>query len=62
MVLSSPSAEFKPRQRTGEFRFGDDQLLVDAAGQSKISVQDYGVVMIDDMERPTDVRQRFTGY
>src|SRR5258708_28489972 len=59
----SPSAELKPGQRTGKFRLGNDQLLVDATGQSKISVQDYAVAMIDELERPTHVRQRFTvGY
>jgi uncharacterized protein len=59
----SPSADVKPGQRTGKFRLGCDQLLVDAAGQSTISVQDYAVAMIDELERPTHVRQRFTvGY
>ena len=59
----SPSAELKPGQRTGKFRLGSDQLLVDADGQSRISVQDYAVAMIDEMERPAHVRQRFTvGY
>ncbi len=59
----SPSAELKPGQRTGKFRLGNDQLLVDATGQSKISVQDYAVAMIDELECPTHVRQRFTvGY
>jgi len=58
-----PSAELKPGQRTGKFRLGSDQLLVDATGQSKISVQDYAVAMIDELERPAHVRQRFTvGY
>ena len=52
-----------PEQRTGKFRLGTDQLLVDANGQSKISVQDYAVAMIDELERPAHVRQRFTvGY
>jgi putative NADH-flavin reductase len=59
----SPSAELNPGHRTGKFRLGNDQLLVDATGQSKISVQDYAVAMIDELERPTHVRQRFTvGY
>jgi hypothetical protein len=59
----SPSAELKPGQRTGKFRFGGDQLLVDATGQSKISVQDYAVAMIDELERPAHVRRRYTvGY
>ena len=59
----SPSAELNPGHRTRKFRLGNDQLLVDATGQSKISVQDYAVAMIDELERPTHVRQRFTvGY
>jgi hypothetical protein len=53
----------KPGERTGKFRLGSDQLLVDATGQSEISVQDYAVAMIDELERPTHLRQRFTvGY
>jgi len=59
----SPSAEMKPGQRTGKFRMGNDQLLVDATGKSEISVQDYAVAMIDELERPAHVRRRFTvGY
>ena len=59
----SPSAEMKSGQRTGKFRLGSDQLLVDATGRSKISVQDYADAMIDELEHPTHVRQRFTvGY
>ena len=59
----SPSAEMKSGQRTGKFRLGNDQLLVDANGKSQISVQDYAVAMIDELERPTHVRRRFTvGY
>jgi uncharacterized protein len=59
----SPSAELKPDQRTGKFRLGSDQLLVAAAGKSEISVQDYAVAMIDELERPAHVRRRFTvGY
>ena len=59
----SPSAEMKPGQRTGNFRLGSDQLLVDATGHSEISVQDYAVAMIDELERPAHVRRRFTvGY
>ena len=59
----SPSAELKPGQHTGRFRLGNDQLLVDATGKSEISVQDYAVAMIDELERPAHVRRRFTvGY
>lgn len=49
--------------RTGKFRLGTDQLLVDAAGESYISLEDYAVAMIDELERPAHSRQRFTvGY
>jgi hypothetical protein len=40
-------SETKSRQRTGQFRLENDQLLVDTTGQSRISVQDYAVAMID---------------
>jgi putative NADH-flavin reductase len=59
----APSAELKTGERTGKFRLGRDQLLVDANGKSTISVQDYAVAMIDELEKPTHIRQRFTvGY
>jgi hypothetical protein len=59
----SPSAEMRPGRRTGKFRIGHDQLLVDASGKSEISVQDYAVAMIDELERPAHIRRRFmVGY
>ncbi|MGE3976338.1 MAG: NAD(P)-dependent oxidoreductase [Nitrospira sp.] len=59
----SPSADLSPGQRTGKFRLGADQLLVDAKGQSHISVEDYAMAMIDEVEEPRHIRQRFTvGY
>jgi len=59
----APSAELKTGERTGKFRLGTDQLLVDANGASTISVQDFAVAMINDLERPAHIRQHFTvGY
>ena len=59
----SPSADLFPGQRTGNFRLGTDQVLKDTNGQSRISTQDYAMAMIDEVERPAHVRQRFTvGY
>jgi uncharacterized protein len=59
----SPSAFLAPGERTGKFRLGADQLLIDANGNSKISVPDFAVAMIDELERPQHSRQRFTvGY
>ncbi|RRS03894.1 NAD(P)-dependent oxidoreductase [Aquabacterium soli] len=59
----SPSAMIEPGQRTGQFRLGGDQLLVDAQGKSHISLQDYAVALIDELDKPAHSRQRFTvGY
>jgi putative NADH-flavin reductase len=59
----APSAQLQPGIRTGKFRLGTDKLLVDSNGQSRISVQDYAVARIDELEHPKHIRQRFTvGY
>ncbi len=56
----SPAAMIQPNARTGQYRTGSDQLLVDAQGQSQISTEDYAVALIDEVERPQFNRQRFT--
>lgn len=62
-TMLSPSAVIAPGERTGQFRLGTDQLLADAQGNSHISVQDYAVAFIDELEKPAHQRQRFTvGY
>ena len=59
----SPSALFEPGERTGQFRLGGDQLLADAAGHSRISMEDYAIALVDEIEVPRHARQRFTvGY
>jgi len=59
-TMLSPAAVIAPGERTGHFRLGGDQLLLDAAGDSRISVADYAVAMLDELERPVHPRQRFT--
>ena len=59
----SPSADFAPGERTGHFRLGSDQLLHEAKGQSHISMEDFAIAMVDEVERPAHGRRRFTvGY
>lgn len=59
----SPSAFFEPGPRTGRFRLGGDQLLVDADGKSHISMEDYAIALADEIETPRHARTRFTvGY
>ena len=56
----SPSASFDPGERTGHYRIGADDLLVDASGKSAISMEDYSIAVLDELEHPQHVRQRFT--
>lgn len=59
----SPAAFFEPGQRTGKFRLGKDQLITDEEGNSKISMEDYAIALVDELEKPLHERQRFTiGY
>ncbi|BAU53652.1 NAD(P)-dependent oxidoreductase [Mucilaginibacter gotjawali] len=59
----SPAAEIVPGERTGKFRTGKDQLITGADGHSWISMEDYAVAAIDELETPLHARERFTvGY
>ncbi|WP_447926590.1 NAD(P)-dependent oxidoreductase [Vreelandella sp. EE27] len=59
----SPSAEFEPGERTGHFRLGQDELLVDSDGNSRITFEDYAIALVDELEKNQHPRQRFTvGY
>ena len=62
-TMLSPSAIIAPGQRTGRFRLGQDQLLADAQGNSHVSVEDYAVAFINELEQPAHTGRRFTvGY
>ncbi|MDJ0460529.1 NAD(P)H-binding protein [Streptomyces sp. H27-C3] len=56
----SPAALLEPGERTGTYRTGADELLVDAEGNSVISMEDLAVVLLDEAERPKHHRTRFT--
>jgi uncharacterized protein len=56
----SPPALIEDGQRSGHYRLGGEQLLVDAQGVSRISVADFAVAMIDRAERNDAPRQRIT--
>lgn len=59
----SPAGFFEPGLRTGKFRLGKDQLLTDEKGESRISYEDYAIALVDELERPANLRSRFTiGY
>ncbi|KPC62550.1 NAD(P)-dependent oxidoreductase [Streptomyces chattanoogensis] len=59
----SPAEEIAPGERTGRFRIGGDQPVLDADGRSRISAEDAAVALIDEAELPRFVQRRFTiGY
>lgn len=57
----SPSAFFDPEgKRTGSYTVGKDQLLVNKKGESYISYEDYAIAVLDEIEQPKHVNERFT--
>ncbi|WKX72524.1 NAD(P)-dependent oxidoreductase [Streptomyces sp. XD-27] len=59
----SPAENIAPGERTGRFRIGGDQPVLDADGRSRISVEDAAVALVDEAELPRFVQRRFTiGY
>lgn len=62
-VFFSPAANIVFGERTGKFRLGKDDLITDSEGKSYISVEDYALAMIDEIENPQHHFERFTiGY
>ena len=62
-TMLSPSALIAPGQRTGSFRSGLEELLTAADGSSRISVEDFALALVDELEKPAHARRRFTvGY
>ena len=63
-VFFSPAGVFDPQgKKTGNYRLGKDDLIVDAEGNSHISVQDYADAMVNELEKPAHHKERFTiGY
>jgi uncharacterized protein len=56
----SPAAVIQDGERSGKYRVGGDQLLVDAKGESRVSVADYAVALLDRIEQNDALRQRIT--
>lgn len=56
----SPAAKLSPGARTGRYRVGGDQLLTDEHGESRISVEDFAVAMLDEAENGTHHRARIS--
>ncbi|HVA91007.1 MAG TPA: NAD(P)-dependent oxidoreductase [Chloroflexota bacterium] len=59
-TVVSPAALIQPGERTGHYRTGSDQLLVDDTGASHISAGDFAIALLDEAEHPRAIRRRIT--
>ena len=60
-VFVSPPNFLEDGPRTGRYRTGKDNLIIElSTGRSYMSVADYAVAMLDEIETPGHHRQRFT--
>ncbi|RED55743.1 NAD(P)-dependent oxidoreductase [Cohnella lupini] len=57
----SPAGFFDPNgKRTGEYKLGKDHVILNGQGQSYLSYADYAIALLDEIEHPQHVNQRFT--
>jgi uncharacterized protein len=62
-TVLSPAFEFTAGERTGKFRLGTDEVIIDKNGKSAISFEDYAVALLDEIEEPHHLKGRFSiGY
>ena len=62
-IFFSPAGNLgnlQPGTRTGKYRLGKDDMLFDEKGESFISVEDYAVAMVDELEQENHHQERFT--
>ncbi|QNK46746.1 NAD(P)-dependent oxidoreductase [Brevibacterium sp. PAMC23299] len=57
----SPAGFFDPEgKRTGSYKVGKDHVILNSKGQSYISYADYAIAVLDEIEKPQHVNERFT--
>ncbi|MCC8034571.1 MAG: NAD(P)H-binding protein [Rikenellaceae bacterium] len=62
-VFFCPAARLQHGSRTGNYRTGRDEIILNVKGDSVISVEDYAKEMLDEAETKRHHRERFTiGY
>ncbi|MBK5722075.1 NAD(P)H-binding protein [Dysgonomonas sp. Marseille-P4677] len=62
-TLVSPALDMFPGERTGKYRLNTESPVFDNEGDSKISVQDFAVAVVDELKNHKYSRLRFTvGY
>ncbi len=62
-VYVTPSAMLLPGEKTNIYRLGKDELIMDEDGNSSISMEDFAVAILNDVENAKDYQRSFTvGY
>jgi putative NADH-flavin reductase len=56
----SPPKTIVSGNRTGVYRVGFDQMIFDSNGFSTISIEDYAVALVDELEAAAHVKKRIT--
>ena len=57
----SPAVFFNPEgKRTGSYQKGKDNLIVNSKGDSYVSYADYAIAVLDEIENPQHINERFT--
>jgi putative NADH-flavin reductase len=59
-TVITPPRRFDDSGRTGSYRVGGDELLLDENGVSRISLEDFAVAILDEAEHPRHARSRFS--
>jgi hypothetical protein len=59
-TVLSPPPHVHPGTRTGQYRTGLDAVIPGSSGPADISLEDYAVAMVDEVEQARHRRQRFT--
>jgi uncharacterized protein len=59
-TVVTPPRTFDDSGRTGSYREAADELLLDADGLSRISLEDFAAAILDEAETPRHPRARFT--
>jgi putative NADH-flavin reductase len=55
----SPAAFFEPGVRTGAYRTSERTLLTDNQGESRISMEDFAIALVDELEQGAHLRGNF---
>jgi hypothetical protein len=59
-TYATPPRNFTNGKRTGEYRIGGDQMLLDRRGRSRVSRSDFALALIDEAESGAHIGQRFS--